>query len=168
MTAYVLPVFVILMLIVCIFKKVNVYNCFIDGAKGGLELIKSVLPYITAIFICITLFKESGLAKNFAFVMSYPLKFLGIPEQLAELIFLVPLSGNGTIALLSEIIETHGADSYIARCASVICGSSETIFYISAIYFSSTKVKKLGYAIPVALVCTLIGTIVGCKLCKIM
>lgn len=167
-SAYILPVFIIIMLIICMVKRVSVYDCFIDGAKNGIELIKSILPFISAIFVCITLFKASGLAKTFAEIMAYPLGWFGIPEELSEIIFLVPLSGNGTIALLAEIIEKYGTDSYIARCASVICGASETVFYISAVYFSSTKIKKLRYAVPVALISTFVGAIVACQLCKIL
>ncbi|MDD4839592.1 MAG: spore maturation protein [Clostridia bacterium] len=168
MTVYILPALIIIMLVICAVKKVAVYDCFIDGARGGLELIKSILPYISAIFVCITLFKASGLAHSIAFLLSYPLAYLGIPSELAELIFLIPLSGNGTIALLNEIIAEYGADSYITRCASVICGATETIFYISAVYFSTCKVKHLRYAIPVAIFSTLSGTIIACALCRFM
>lgn len=166
---YILPVLIIIMIITCAVKKVSVYDCFIDGAKGGLELIRSIFPYICAIFVCIFLFKSSGLSKMIAQLLSFPLSYLGIPSELAELIFLIPLSGNGTIALLAEIIAEHGADSYIARCASVICGSSETIFYVAAVYFAACKdVKRLRYAIPVAIFATLGGTIIACALCRFM
>jgi spore maturation protein B len=156
------------MLVVCAVKKVAVYDCFIEGAKGGLQIVKTILPYISAIFVCITLFKASGLSRAVAQFMSYPLSYLGIPSELSELIFLIPLSGNGTIALLSEIIAEYGPDSYIARCASVVCGASETVFYISAVYFSACKAKKLRYGIPVALFSTLSGVIIACLLCRFM
>lgn len=168
MTVYILPALIIIMLIVCAVKKVAVYDCFIDGAKGALTIVKTVIPYITAIFICITLFKASGLSRMIAKVLSYPLNYLGIPSELSELLFLIPLSGNGTIALLSEIIAEYGPDSYITRCASVVSGASETIFYISAVYFSQCKVKKLRYGIPVALFSTLFGAVLACALCRFM
>ena len=81
---------------------------------------------------------------------------------------LTPLSGNGAIALLEKLIAEHGADSYIGRCASVVAGASETIFYISAVYFSKCDVKRLRYAIPVALFSSFFGMVVGCALCRVM
>jgi spore maturation protein B len=168
MTVYILPVLLILMMIYCLFKRVKVYDCFLDGAKDSLVLIKSIFPYVAAIFVCIELFKASGLSQILSEWLSVPLSWLGIPPEIAELLLLVPISGNGTIALLENIIEQYGVDSYPARCAAVIAGSTETIFYISAVYFSGCKVKRLRYAIPVALFSTLAGTIIACALCRVI
>lgn len=168
MSIYILPAIFIFLLVVCLVKKVKVYDCFLLGAKDSVSLIFEILPYLVAIFIAIEAFKASGLSSLVAKALATPLSYIGIPSEIAELILLVPLSGNGTTALVQEIILEHGADSYIARCATVIAGGSETIFYISAIYFSQCKVKKLRYAIPVSLLATLIGTMLACALCRIM
>lgn len=168
MSAYILPVILIFLLCYCIVKKVKVYDCFLDGARDGLDLVKSIFPYIAAIFVCIEMFKASGLSEIVAGWLSTPLSWLGIPSEIAELIMLVPLSGNGTIALLENIITEYGVDSYPARCAAVVSGATETIFYISAVYFSACKARKLRYAIPVALFSTFAGTIIACALCRIM
>lgn len=168
MSAYTLPVILIFLLLFCIVKRVKVYDCFLDGTRESLELIKTIFPYIGAIFICIEMFKASGLSQVVADWLSTPLSWLGIPSEIAELIMLVPLSGNGTIALFENIVSEYGVDSYPARCAAVVSGATETIFYISAVYFSGCKVKKLRYAIPVALFSTFAGTIIACALCRIM
>ena len=168
MSVYVLPVILIVLLIVCIIKRVKVYDCFLEGTKDSLSLIKSIFPYVASIFVCIELFKASGLSATVSGWLAKPLSYLGIPSEIAEIILLVPLSGNGTIALLESIIADCGVDSYPARCAAVIAGATETIFYISAVYFSACKVRKLRYAIPVAIFCTLLGTVVACALCRIM
>lgn len=168
MSVYVLPVLVIVLLFVCSIKKVKVYDCFLDGAKDSLSLIKTIFPYIATIFIGVELFSASGLSARLANLLATPLSYLGIPKEITELILLVPLSGNGTIALLEKIITECGVDSYPARCAACIAGGTETVFYISAVYFSSSKIKKLRYAIPVSLFCTLLGTIVACLLCRFM
>ncbi|MGI6229191.1 MAG: spore maturation protein, partial [Christensenellales bacterium] len=89
-----------------------------------------------------------------------------IPGELAELMMLIPVSGNGAVAMLENILIEYGADSYIGRCASAIMGSSETVFYISAVYFSDTSVKKLRFAIPAALLANFGGSIVACLLCR--
>lgn len=168
MSVYILPVLLALLIVYCIVKRVKVYDCFLSGASESLTLVKNIFPYIAAIFICIEAFKASGLADMFAGWLAKPLSYLGIPEEIAQLIALVPLSGNGTIALLENIINDCGVDSYPARCAAVISGATETIFYIAAIYFSASSVKKLRYAIPVSLFCTLLGGVVACALCRFM
>lgn len=168
MSAYILPVLTILLILFCVFKKVKVYDCFLDGAKDSLTLIKTIFPYIATIFIGVELFAESGLSAMLAGVLQKPLSYLGIPKEITELILLVPLSGNGTIALLEKIITECGVDSYPARCAACVAGGTETVFYISAVYFSFSKTKKLRYAIPVSLFCTLLGTVVACLLCRVM
>lgn len=165
---YVLPVLLIVLIIVCIVKKVKVYDCFLLGAKDGLNLVIDIFPYIAAIFVCIEMFKASGLSNIVSGWLAKPLSYLGIPSEVAEVILLVPLSGNGTIAILEDIIEKYGADSYISRCASVIAGGSETIFYICAVYLSACKAKKLRYAIPVSLFCTLLGALIACAICRFM
>lgn len=168
MSVFVLPVLALILIGVCIVKKVKVYDCFLDGAKESLSLVKTIFPYIATIFIAIELFSASGLSAQLANLLAKPLSYVGIPKEIAELILLVPLSGNGTIALLEKIITECGVDSYPARCAAVIAGGTETVFYISAVYFSSSKIKKLRYAIPVSLFCTLLGTVVACLLCRVI
>ncbi len=168
MTAYILPIIIVALVLFATIRRVKVYDTFIDGTRESVDLVVSILPYIITIFIAIELFKASGLSEILANALEKPLRAVGIPKEIAQLIMLVPLSGSGTIALLEDIIKTYGVDSYPARCASIIAGSSETIFYISAVYFSSVKSKKLGYAIPVALLSTLVGTITACALCRIM
>lgn len=168
MSVYLLPLILLFAIIVCAIKKVRVYDCFLYGAKESLSLVKSIFPYIAAIFVCIHLFKVSGLSALIAELLSKPLGYIGIPSEITELILLVPLSGNGTVALLENIIATYGADSYQARCAAVIAGGSETIFYISAVYLSACKAKKLRYAIPVSLFASLLGALIACALCRVM
>ena len=120
------------------------------------------------IFIAIELFRASGLSALLSKGLSYPFRYLGIPPEISELVLLVPMSGNGALALLEDIMNTYGPDSYIARCASTIAGASETIFYISAVYFTKCKVKRLRYAIPVALFGSFCGMVIACALCRVM
>ena len=168
MSAYVLPVLLVVLIVLSLVKRVKVYDCFLGGAGDGLSLALTVFPYIAAVFVAIELFRASGLSSYTARLLARPFSFLGIPPELAELMLLTPLSGNGAIALLEKLIAEHGADSYIGRCASVVAGASETIFYISAVYFSKCNVKRLRYAIPVALFSSFFGMVVGCALCRVM
>ena len=92
---------------------------------------------------------------------------LGIPPELTELIVVRPMSGSGSLGLLSEIYARYGADSYAARSASVIVGSSETVFYVAALY-GGGRVKRYRGAIAIALVATFAGTVISCLLCRLM
>ncbi len=166
MSNYIIPVILLIIFAYGVFNKVNCYKSFTDGAKKGLGVVLDIFPYIIAIMILVELLKISGLSILFAKTLSPIFKVFGIPSELCEIILLKPFTGSGSLALLNEIYKTYGVDSYIARCASVIMGSSETIFYISTIYFSKTKVKRLGYAIPVSLFATFVGTIFSCFICK--
>lgn len=167
MSKYVLPAIAILLFIMAAFKRKAVYDSFAHGAREGLKLVISIFPYICAIFVLVALFKESGVSAWFCKITSPVFSFFGIPPELSELMLIRPLSGNGSIAMLENIYVQYGADSYIARCGSVIVGCSETIFYITAVYFSTVKIKKLRFAIPISVFACFAGSIVGCLICRL-
>lgn len=168
MSLYILPILFLFIFVYSHFKKVNTYDTFIQGAKKSIPLVIDIFPYIAAIMIAVALLRYSGITALLAQWTSPIFNFLGIPTELIELVLLRPFTGSGSYALLNDVLITYGADSYISRCACVILGCSETIFYVTTIYMSQTKVKKLLYAIPVALVCSTVGSILACLLCRIM
>lgn len=168
MSAYILPILFFLLIIYCIYKRINTYDHFVKGAKGAIKLVVDIFPFIASIMIAVALLRVSGITTWLTGLLTPVFNFLGIPPELTELVLLRPFTGSGSYALLENVLTTYGADSYISRCACVIMGCSETIFYVATVYFSQTKVKKLLYAIPVAIVCSLVGTILACLICKIM
>lgn len=168
MSVYLLPVLILLIFVYAKTKKVNVYNSFINGAKQSVGIVVSIFPYLVTIMIMVQFIKISGLASLLAKLVSPIFNLIGIPTELCELVLLKPFSGNGSLAILNDIFSTYGVDSYIGRSASVIVGSCDTVFYVTTLYCSQTKVKKLLYAIPVALIATLAGAILSCLLCRIM
>ena len=167
MSAYLLPAFIALNFLVGAIRRVPVFDAFIDGAKEAVSLAVQVFPYLAAVLIAVSLFKESGLSVFLARAASPLFDLLGIPPELTELIVVRPMSGSGSIGLLAEVYRTCGADSYAARAASVIVGSSETVFYVAALY-GGGKVKKYKGAIAIALVATFAGTVISCLLCRLM
>ena len=168
MSAYILPILFLLLIIYCIYKRINTYDHFVKGAKGAIKLVVDIFPFIASIMIAVALLRVSGITTWLTSLLTPVFNFLGIPPELTELVLLRPFTGSGSYALLENVLTTYGADSYISRCACVIMGCSETIVYVATVYFSQTKVKKLLYAIPVALVCSLVGTILACLICKAM
>lgn len=161
-----IPILIACVLIYALVKGVDAYSSFVDGAKGALPLMASLLPYIIAMFIAIELFRNSGLSGYLCKFLSPLFKVVGIPPEVCELTLIRPFSSNAGYVILKDIFARFGVDSYIGKCASVIMGSSDTIFYVSSIYFSCTKVRKTGLAIPIALVCNIVGCMLSCFCCK--
>ena len=118
--------------------------------------------------VAVEVFRATGVSAGLAKVVAPVFEWFGIPAQVSELVLLRPLSGAGSLAILDNIYASYGTDTYIGECASVIYGSSETIFYVATIYFTTTKIKKLRYAIPVALVATFVGVVIGCWMVRIL
>ncbi len=161
-----IPLLLFFLLVYCFFKKVNVYDVFVLGAKQGLELTISIFPYIATIILMVSLFEVSGLNNSIIKILSPIFNFFGVPNELINLIILKPFSGSGSLALLSDIINKYGTHSYITLCACTIFGSSETVFYISAVYFVKCKQKKAVKAITISLTACFISTILSCLICK--
>lgn len=166
-SAYLIPILIIFLLVYARFKKIETYNVFVKGAKGAFDLVLSIFPFIATIMIMVALMRASGITDILVKMLAPIFVFLGIPPEVTELVLLRPFTGSGSYGILNQIYSTYGPDTYISRCASVIMGTSETIFYVATVYFSQTSVKKLSYAIPLALVLSLFGTIVACLVCRI-
>lgn len=166
--AYFIPIFFIVILIYSLIKKVKPYDAFTNGAKSAIPFAISIFPYLVSIFVMTELFEASGLSALFTKILSPIFNFLGIPSELTKLVLIKPFSGSGSLALLSEIFSTYGVDSYLSRCACVIYGSSETVFYIAAVYFAGAKTKKLTAPIIISLVASFFSCVFACFICLVM
>ena len=139
-----------------------------EGVEGALKFTLSLLPCLAAVFIMCELFEASGLSAMLVKAAAPAFEFMGVPPELTKLILIKPLSGSGSLAYLTKILQEYGADSYIARCACVCYGSSETVFYVSAVYFAGLKTKGLLRPIIICLAASLISTVCACALLKVM
>lgn len=162
------PLLFLALFLYALVKKVKLYDSFTAGVKGAVPLVVSLFPYLAAVLILSELFEQSGLAARMTSLLAPVCRGLGIPPELSKLLLLKPFSGSGSTALLSEILATHGADSYIGRCACVCYGSSETVFYILAVYFAGVKRKKLLLPVLIALFANLLGAVLGCLFCRFL
>ena len=132
-------------------KKVDVFGAMIKGAADGLTIVFKILPALVALLTAVYMFRASGAMEALLTLFSPALSFLGIPPETAALLFIRPISGSGALAVGSEIMAQYGADSLIGRTASIMLGSTETTFYVAAVYFGAVGIKKSRYAIPAAL-----------------
>ena len=137
--ALIVPLLFLGVFIAAAVKKVKVYDAFTQGVKNVVPLIANIFPYLAAIFMLTELFEKSGLSDKVCDFLSPAFEFSGVPREIIRLLIVKPFSGSGATAVFTEIVQTCGADSYIARCAAVCYGSSETVFYIGAVYFSAVK-----------------------------
>ena len=166
--ALTVPLLFLLVFLYAAVKKVRVYDAFVEGVKGAIPLVVNIFPYIAAVTMFSKLLDVSGLGNKLAELLFPLFRISGVPEELAPLILIKPLSGSGSIAVISDILEIYGVDSYIARCACVLYGSSETVFYIGAVYFAGLKRKRLHVAFAIALFSYLLSVILGCALCRVL
>ena len=166
--ALLVPCLFLLSFVYALSKKVRLFDCFSDGVKGAIPLIVSIFPYIATVAILSKAMEVSGLQARLSGLLSPFFNAVGVPNEIAPLLLIKPLSGSGAISVLSDILGQYGVDSFIGRCACVCYGSSETIFYIGAVYFAGIKRKKLSLAILIALISYLVSTIFSCFLCTVM
>ncbi len=139
---YILPLMILFILSLALIKKVPVYEEFIEGAKDGFKVSISIIPYLVAIIVAVSMFRASGILdwlKDFANNI--------IPPDIIPLMITRPLSGSAALGIFSDIAKEYGADSYIAKLAAIMVGSSETTFYVLAVYFGSVGIKKYRYAL---------------------
>lgn len=168
MSKFFIPILFLVIFVFAIIKKVKPYDAFTLGAKSAIPFAVSIFPYLVSIFVLTELFEVSGISNAVSNFISPFFNLLGIPSELTKLVLIKPFSGNGALAILTEIFSTYGVDSYLSRCASVIYGSSETVFYVAAVYFAGAKTKNLLAPIIVSLVASFFSCVFACFICLVM
>jgi len=143
-------------------KKVNVFEAFIDGAKGGFEVSVKIIPYLVAMLVAISVFRSSGALDYLNNGVRWAFTQTGIDTRFVDALpvaYMKPLSGSGSKAMMISTMQTYGPDSFAGRLGSVFNGSADTTFFIVALYFGSVGIKKSRYAIPAGLIADLAGVI---------
>jgi len=140
-------------------RGTDVFSALTDGALDGLKTAARILPPLVILLTSVSMLRASGFLNALTGVLSPVLRVLGIPEETAALALLRPFSGSGALAVGSELISEYGPDSYIGRTAAVMLGSTETTFYVAAVYFGAAGVRRSRYAVPAALCADLAGFI---------
>lgn len=168
MSAYLVPCLTLGLVGFAITKGVDVYACFCEGGKRTIEFLKGVLPCLGVIFTISAISEACGWTDALERLLSPLVQLCGVPEELMPLLLIKPLSGAGALGELTAILQRFGADSFVGRCACVVYGSTETVFYLSAVYFSSTKKVKLFGCIALVLACSFLGAVIGCFLCRVL
>ena len=153
----ILPGLIASLLIYAYIKKADVYSAFISGALEALPMLYKTLPSMCAMMAALSILRKSGAMEAFTGAVSPALQKAGMPGELVPLFLLRPFSGSAALAILRDIFDTCGADSFVGVAASVMLGSTETVFYTMGVYFAAVKIKKGRYTVKGALIATAVG-----------
>ena len=138
-------------------KRVNVYAALTRGAEDGLTVLLHIIPALVGLLTAVNMFRASGAMDLLTSLCAPVLERLGIPPETVPLMLIRPVSGSGALAVASDLMTTHGPDSYIGRVAAVMMGSTETTFYTIAVYFGSAGIVRTRHTVPAALAADFTG-----------
>jgi spore maturation protein B len=151
-----------------IVKKVKVYEVFVEGAKDGFNVAVRIIPYLVAMLFAIGIFRASGAMDVLSAILSPVTNLIGMPAETLPMALMRPLSGSGSLGIMTELMKVHGADSFIGVLASTMYGSSETTFYVLAVYFGAVNINKTRHALPAGLVADLFGMLGAVLICHVL
>lgn len=158
-SSLIIPGLVAGMITVGAVRKVKVYEVFVRGAKEGFNLALMIIPYLVAILVAVGMLRASGALELLVRIVAPVTSVIGLPGEALPLALLRPLSGSGAFGITAELVQTHGPDSYIGNLVSTMNGSTETTFYVLAVYFGSVGVSKTRHAIFAGLTADTVGVL---------
>jgi spore maturation protein B len=163
-----IPVLLVLIPLAGLIRGVKVYDVFIDGAREGFDVGVKIIPFLVGILVAIGMFRGSGAMELLTSALGPIARATGFPAELVPLAILRSLTGSGSLAFTTDLVKTYGADSLIARTAATMYGSTETTFYVLAVYFGAVGVRRTRHAVPAALVGDVVAAIAAVAVCAWM
>ena len=160
-----IPVLLVMIPLIGIVRKVKVYDVFVDGAKEGFEVAVRIIPFLVGILVAIGMFRGSGAMDLLTNALKPVMNAIGFPAEVFPLAVLRTLTGSGSLAFTTDLVKTYGPDSLIGRMAATMYGSSETTFYVLAVYFGAVGVKRTRHAVPAALIGDVVAAIATVAVC---
>jgi spore maturation protein B len=163
-----IPLFLVAIPIYGAVKGVKVYESFVEGAKGGFQMAIRIIPYLVAILVAVGMLRGAGGIDMLSRWLGPMLQRVGFPVEILPLAIMRPLSGSGSLGIVTELVKTHGPDSFLGRLAASAYGSTETTFYVLAVYFGSIGIKKVRHAIISGLVADIVSLIAAVIICRFL
>lgn len=163
---WLIPIIIGFILVYGTYKRVPTYETFVDGAKEGFSMAISIIPYLVGMLVAIGVFRASGAFDFLIGFMQPVLQAIGVPAEIVPLALIRPISGTGSLGMVSDLIATYGPDSFIGRLASTMQGSTDTTFYIITVYFGAVGIKKIGDALKVGLLADVVGITASIIICS--
>jgi len=166
--SWMIPVFLLVVIIFGLVKKVNLFDCFVEGAKEGFPMAVKLIPFLVGMLVAIGLFRQSGAMELLANTLQPLLNYFGVPGDILPLALMRPVSGSGALAITTEIMQTSGPDSFLGRLASTMLGSTDTTLFVLTVYFGAVGVYQTRHALPVGLLADLSGIIAAIFICSLV
>jgi len=163
-----IPFFLLMFPLLAAARKLPVYEEFVEGAKEGFQVAMRIIPFLVAIFAAMAMFREAGGILLLTRAAAPLLEPLHCPSEILPLVFMRPLSGSGSLAIFAELVTTHGADNLISKMAGTIMGSTETTFYVIAVYFGAVSVRRSRHAVPAGLLADAAGVVASVIICNLV
>ena len=167
-SAWAIPLLIAGIPVLGLARRVRVYAAFVEGAKEGFQTSVRIIPPLVAVFVALAMFRESGAFDAIASLLSPVTSRLGIPPDLLPLILIRPLSGQAANGVVLNVLQSHGPDSYAGRLASVMAGSTETTFYVLAVYFGAVGITRYRQALPAGLLADLAGFVAAIAVVRLV
>lgn len=167
LTAWLIPLSLVLIPLYALLKKVDVYSVFCQGAAEGIALVVKILPFVLGMLVAIEVFQASGAMAVFMGWLQKPAEALGLPPEILPLALLRSCSGSGALAMTGELISENGADSFIGRLAAAMQGSTDTTLYVLTVYFGSVGILRQRYAVAVGLLADAAAFLAAFFLCRL-
>jgi spore maturation protein B len=163
-----IPLVIFVFLTWGILKKVRVYEVFVEGAKEGFTVAVRIIPYLVAMLVAIGIFRASGAMDVLTAILAPVTSLVGMPAETLPMALMRPLSGSGSLGIMTELMKVHGPDSFIGVLASTMYGSTETTFYVLALYFGSVQIKNTRHALPAGLTADVFGMVGAVLICRLL
>ena len=163
---FLIPAVIFIILITGLSKNISVYDCFLQGAKDGIEITFKIIPAIIGLMVAIGMLRASGALELLAFALKPLLTTIGMPADVLPLALMRPFSGSASLGIVGDIFKSSGPDSYAGRVASVMMGSTETTFYTLTVYFGTVGIKDIRYTLKAALIADCAGILASLWVCR--
>ena len=167
-SVWAIPVFLVGIPLYGAARRVKVYESFVEGAKEGFQVGIRIIPYLVAILVAVGMLRGAGAIDMLARALDPILRRVGIPAEILPLAILRPLSGSGSLGIVTELVKTHGPDSFIARLAASAYASTETTFYVLAVYFGAVGVKKARHAVAAGIFADIVSLLAAVYICRLV
>ncbi len=165
---WLIPSIIAFILLYGTIKKIPTYETFVDGGKEGIQIAFTVIPYLVGMLVSISIFRAAGALDFFVSLLKPLLNLIGVPAEIVPLALIRPISGNASLGIVTDLIATHGPDSFIGRLVSTMQGSTETTLYVLTVYFGAVGVKKMGDSLKVGLLADALSFILSFVLVVLM
>ena len=165
---FVLPTLLVGFPLYGLYKGVRVYEVFVEGAKEGFDVAVTIIPYLIAILFAIGMFRASGAMDFLVDLLDPVLSLIGIPAEVLPMGLIRPLTGSGSAGLVADMINQYGEDSLVVKMVATMFGSTETTFYVIAVYFGAVNIRNTRHAVPAGLFADLVGFLASVYVVKLL